>query len=88
MAVTLAEEIMLLALDDESGYARDRLMLGWPVAGAVVLELSLAERITVLCEGRLLADGPTDLVRRDTAVQRAYLGAGPAEADATFGSAA
>ncbi|KAF1857680.1 hypothetical protein Lal_00014198 [Lupinus albus] len=48
----------------------------------------LAERITVLCEGRLLADGPTDLVRRDAAVQRAYLGAGPAEAGATLGSAA
>jgi branched-chain amino acid transport system permease protein len=48
----------------------------------------LAERITVLCEGRLLADGPADLVRRDAAVQRAYLGAGPAQAGATLGSAA
>ncbi|WP_375455290.1 ATP-binding cassette domain-containing protein [uncultured Methylobacterium sp.] len=34
----------------------------------------LAERITVLCEGRLLADGPADTVRRDPAVQAAYLG--------------
>lgn len=34
----------------------------------------LAERITVLCEGRLLADGPAEAVRRDRAVQDAYLG--------------
>lgn len=37
----------------------------------------LAERITVLSEGRLLADGPAGVVRRDPAVQQAYLGAGP-----------
>ncbi|WP_430911526.1 ABC transporter permease subunit [Methylobacterium sp. sgz302541] len=35
----------------------------------------LAERITVLSEGRLLADGPAGTVRRDPAVQKAYLGA-------------
>lgn len=35
----------------------------------------LAERITVLSEGRLLADGPSEAVRRDPAVQKAYLGA-------------
>lgn len=40
----------------------------------------LAERITVLSEGRLLADGPAEVVRRDPAVQKAYLGAGPDEA--------
>ncbi len=34
----------------------------------------LAEHITVLCEGRLLADGPAETVRRDPAVQEAYLG--------------
>ncbi|WP_419951186.1 ABC transporter permease subunit [Methylobacterium sp.] len=40
----------------------------------------LAERITVLSEGRLLADGPAETVRRDPAVQKAYLGAAPDEA--------
>ncbi|MCJ2033368.1 ABC transporter permease subunit [Methylobacterium sp. J-068] len=40
----------------------------------------LAERITVLSEGRLLADGPAEAVRRDPAVQKAYLGAAPDEA--------
>ena len=34
----------------------------------------LAERITVLYEGRLLADGPPDQIQRDQAVQDAYLG--------------
>jgi branched-chain amino acid transport system permease protein len=34
----------------------------------------LAERITVLYEGRLLADGSADQVRRNPAVQQAYLG--------------
>ncbi|MCJ2046853.1 branched-chain amino acid ABC transporter ATP-binding protein/permease [Methylobacterium sp. J-078] len=40
----------------------------------------LAERITVLSEGRLLADGPAAVVRRDAAVQKAYLGAASDEA--------
>ncbi len=34
----------------------------------------LAERITVLYEGRLLADGTPDQIQRDQAVQDAYLG--------------
>ena len=34
----------------------------------------LAERITVLYEGRLLADGSPDSIRRNQAVQDAYLG--------------
>jgi branched-chain amino acid transport system permease protein len=34
----------------------------------------LAERITVLYEGRLLADGSPDEIRRNAAVQDAYLG--------------
>ncbi|KJY26564.1 GPP34 family phosphoprotein [Streptomyces sp. NRRL S-495] len=47
MHVTLAEEIMLLSLDDDSGQAKDRWAVGWIVAGGLLLELALAERIRV-----------------------------------------
>ncbi|MGW6839885.1 GOLPH3/VPS74 family protein [Streptomyces sp. NPDC054958] len=47
MRVTLAEEIMLLSLDDESGAARQRQSAGWAVAGALLLELVLAGRVSV-----------------------------------------
>ncbi|MGR4881028.1 GPP34 family phosphoprotein [Streptomyces sp. LARHCF249] len=47
MAVTLAEEIMLLSLDDESGAARQRQAVGWAVAGGLLLELVLAGRVSV-----------------------------------------
>lgn len=36
---------------------------------------SLADRVTVLAQGRILAEGPFDLVRADPAVVTAYLGA-------------
>ncbi|WP_031072994.1 GPP34 family phosphoprotein, partial [Streptomyces sp. NRRL S-118] len=52
MAVTLAEEIALLSLDDESGAAKERSSAGWAVAGGILLELVLAERLTV-ADGRL-----------------------------------
>ncbi|MFI1060898.1 MULTISPECIES: GOLPH3/VPS74 family protein [Streptomyces] len=45
--ITLAEEIMLLSLDDESGVARQRQSAGWAVAGAILLELVMAERVSV-----------------------------------------
>ncbi|MGD9806287.1 MAG: ABC transporter ATP-binding protein [Hyphomicrobiaceae bacterium] len=35
---------------------------------------SLADRVTVLAQGRIIADGKPDEVRRDPAVQEAYLG--------------
>ncbi|MFI1285006.1 GPP34 family phosphoprotein [Streptomyces sp. NPDC020858] len=47
MAVTLAEEIMLLSLDDESGSAKQRQAAGWAVAGGILLDLVLAGRVSV-----------------------------------------
>ncbi len=47
MAITLAEEIMLLSLDDESGVAKRKQAVGWAVAGGILLELVLAERVSV-----------------------------------------
>ncbi len=38
---------MLLSLDDESGAARQRQSAGWAVAGALLLELVLAGRVSV-----------------------------------------
>ncbi|ANP55211.1 hypothetical protein J2Z21_003288 [Streptomyces griseochromogenes] len=52
MAVTLAEEIMLLSLDDKSGVAEQRQAAGWAVAGGFLLELVLAGRASV--EGKYL----------------------------------
>ncbi|NXY94069.1 GPP34 family phosphoprotein [Streptomyces sp. BR123] len=47
MAITLAEEIMLLSLDDESGSTKQRQAAGWAVAGGILLELVLAGRVSV-----------------------------------------
>lgn len=47
MAITLAEEIMLLSLDDESGSAKRRQAVGWAVSGGILLDLVLAGRVTV-----------------------------------------
>ncbi|MEU6210393.1 GPP34 family phosphoprotein [Streptomyces sp. NPDC047023] len=47
MKITLAEEITLLCLEDESGAARQRQSVGWAVAGGLLVELVLAERIAV-----------------------------------------
>ncbi|MEU6703839.1 GOLPH3/VPS74 family protein [Streptomyces wuyuanensis] len=52
MGVTLAEEIMLLSLDDESGAAKERQAAGWAVAGGILLELVMAGRVIVE-DGRL-----------------------------------
>ncbi|MCY0942087.1 GOLPH3/VPS74 family protein [Streptomyces antarcticus] len=52
MAITLAEEIMLLSLDDESGSAKQREAAGWAVAGGILLELVLTGRVSVT--GRFL----------------------------------
>ncbi|MGW9450645.1 GOLPH3/VPS74 family protein [Streptomyces sp. NPDC055632] len=47
MTVTLAEEIMLLSLDDESGAAKEKQSAAWAVAGGILLDLVLAGRVTV-----------------------------------------
>ncbi|UUU39043.1 GOLPH3/VPS74 family protein [Streptomyces sp. NBC_00162] len=56
MGITLAEEIMLLSLDDESGATRQRQAVGWAVAGGILLELVLAERVSVKGKYLELAD--------------------------------
>jgi hypothetical protein len=56
MAITLAEEIMLLSLDDESGSVKQRQAAGWAVAGGILLELVLAERVSVAGKYLELAD--------------------------------
>ncbi|MEU9294052.1 GPP34 family phosphoprotein [Streptomyces sp. NPDC048266] len=62
MAVTLAEEIMLLSLDDESGAAKERQSAAWAVAGGILLDLVLAGRVSV-DDGRVrVTDAtPTDV---------------------------
>lgn len=45
--ITLAEEIMLLSLDDESGVVRQRQSVAPALAGAILLELVLAERVSI-----------------------------------------
>ncbi|MFI8327239.1 GPP34 family phosphoprotein [Streptomyces sp. NPDC085529] len=47
MTVTLAEEIALLSLDDESGEAKERQAAAWAVAGGILLELAFAGRVSV-----------------------------------------
>jgi Golgi phosphoprotein 3 (GPP34) len=58
VTVTLAEEVMLLSLDDESGAAKDRSSAAWAVAGGILLELAMAGRVTVT-DGRLAVTDPT-----------------------------
>ncbi|MEU3561040.1 GPP34 family phosphoprotein [Kitasatospora sp. NPDC006786] len=52
MLVTLAEELMLLSLDDESGVAKDAPTAAWAAAGGILAELVLAGRVTIE-DGRL-----------------------------------
>jgi hypothetical protein len=45
--LTVAEEVVLIALDEDTGGGGTRLGLDWAVAGAVVVELALTGRIAV-----------------------------------------
>ncbi|MBN6038422.1 GPP34 family phosphoprotein [Amycolatopsis sp. 195334CR] len=45
--LTVAEEVVLIALDDQTGGGKARLGLDWAVAGAAIVELALTQRIAV-----------------------------------------
>ncbi|MFF0473758.1 GPP34 family phosphoprotein [Streptomyces sp. NPDC004284] len=62
MAITLAEEITLLSLDDESGAPRERPSAAWAVAGSILLDLALAGRVAVEAGRLRVADRtPTEV---------------------------
>ncbi|MFE2880707.1 GPP34 family phosphoprotein [Streptomyces roseus] len=76
MAVTLAEEIMLVSLDDESGSARQRQAVGWAVAGGILLELVLAGKVSIAGKDLELTDRtPTgeELLDERTALMETWL---------------
>ncbi|MFE9040406.1 GPP34 family phosphoprotein [Streptomyces sp. NPDC007818] len=57
MTITLAEEITLLSLDDESGEAKERQAASWAVAGGILLDLALAGRVSVTGGRLAVTDG-------------------------------
>ncbi|HET6183000.1 MAG TPA: branched-chain amino acid ABC transporter ATP-binding protein/permease [Acetobacteraceae bacterium] len=65
-----AERIATRALIREIGRSRTLLIVEHDMDAI----FELAERITVLYEGRLLADGPPEAIQNDQRVQDAYLG--------------
>ena len=88
IAMTLAGAPRLLLLDEplagmgnEESEAIARLLKGLARDHAVLLiehdmdfVFAVADRMSVMVEGTLLASGPPDAIRADPAVQRAYLG--------------
>ncbi|MEW5632143.1 GPP34 family phosphoprotein [Streptomyces hydrogenans] len=56
MTITLAEELMLLSLDDESGETKERQSAAWAVAGGILLDLALAGRVSVTGGRAAVAD--------------------------------
>ncbi|MFC8695404.1 GPP34 family phosphoprotein [Streptomyces parvus] len=65
--LTLSEEVLLVALDQVSGGGKTRLGLDWAVAGAGVVELALAQKITVGEKGivTVLDPAPTGIGHLD-----------------------
>ncbi len=88
LAIGLALEPKLLILDEPTqGLAEDEIvgfcaLVREIAAGATVLliehnmavVMELAQRITVMDNGRILAEGTPETIRADPAVQQAYLG--------------
>jgi branched-chain amino acid transport system ATP-binding protein len=91
IAMTLAGNPRVLLLDEplagmgnEESEAMARLLKSLARDHAVLLiehdmdfVFSVADRMTVMVEGSLLASGPPEVIRADAGVQRAYLGAAP-----------
>jgi len=91
IAMTLAGDPRVLLLDEplagmghEESDKISRLLKDLARDHAVLLiehdmdfVFAVADRMTVMVEGSLLASGPPDAIRADPAVQRAYLGAMP-----------
>jgi branched-chain amino acid transport system ATP-binding protein len=89
IAMTLAGNPRVLLLDEplagmgnEESEAMARLLKDLARDHAVLLiehdmdfVFSVADRMTVMVEGALMASGPPEAIRADAAVQRAYLGA-------------
>src|SRR5262249_30826139 len=89
IALALATEPRVLLLDEPTAGlspAESRLMAGLlrrldPAMTLLIIEhdmdiaLELAERVTVLHYGRVVADGPRDVVKADPLVREIYLGA-------------
>ena len=89
VAMGLALEPRLLILDEPTQGLSDTEIEGFialvreigDVATVLLIEhnmpvvMALAERITVMDQGRVIAEGTPDAIRADKAVQQAYLGA-------------
>ncbi|MFJ4184509.1 GPP34 family phosphoprotein [Kitasatospora sp. NPDC089509] len=60
MPVTLAEELVLLSLDDESGAPKEGTNTAWAAAGGLLAELVLAGRVEV-ADGRLTVTDRTPI---------------------------
>jgi len=76
--LTIAEEVVLLALDGTSGAGKLRLGLDYAVAGAVIVELALAQRIDVDDDDviTVLDAAPTGIAHLDAELDKVVRGGG------------